>query len=124
MFQGYFTYDMLTMAWYGLLDRDMCIHHIGGVVGTSIAVFSGVNLYTLIWGAAIGELSNPCLHLRTMFKHLGWRYARCYEVTELAFFFLFVFARLVLGQYFYYLDGLTCEHFCLAGKLLLAGIML
>ena len=102
MFQGYFTYDMLTMAWYGLLDRDMCLHHIGGVLGTSIAVFSGINLYTLIWGAAIGELSNPCLHLRTMFKHLGWRYARCYEVAELAFFFLFVFARLVLGQYFYY----------------------
>merc|ERR1712032_510867 len=32
---GYFCYDFIAMAWYGLLDRDMAVHHmlcVGGIL--------------------------------------------------------------------------------------------
>ena len=121
---GYFCYDFMCMAWFGLLDRDMVIHHFLSITGMTVTFYSGVNMYTLVWGTAIMEVSNPFLHLRTIFKHLGYRYARSYEVAELTFFFTFVVARMVFGHYFMYVDGLACEHFNLVGRLLLIGLLL
>ena len=33
MSSGYFTYDFLSMAWFGLLDKDMTIHHLLCIIG-------------------------------------------------------------------------------------------
>lgn len=121
---GYFTYDFLCMAWFGLLERDMIIHHFLSITGMTVVFYTGVNMYTLVWGTAIAEVSNPFLHLRTIFKYLGYRYARSYEVAELTFFFTFFVARMPVGHYFMYMDGLTCEHYHIVGKALFAGLLL
>ena len=39
MSTGYFTYDFCSMAWFGLLDLDMTIHHLLCVGGLAYTVF-------------------------------------------------------------------------------------
>ena len=35
---GYFCYDFICMAWYGLLDAAMILHHSITIIGMSIAL--------------------------------------------------------------------------------------
>jgi hypothetical protein len=56
---GYFTYDFLSMAYFGLLDLDMTIHHLTTMAAFTSTLFYGIGSNFWLYGLIIGEISNP-----------------------------------------------------------------
>ena len=94
---GYFTYDLLAMAWLGLLDIDMTIHHLLCAVGILISLRINVGTGYFVLGLFVAEVSNPSMHIRVMLRNLGMRYTKSYEVAEYLYFATFFFGRVVIG---------------------------
>jgi hypothetical protein len=94
---GYFLYDLFAMAYFGILDNGMLLHHGMCVMGMVIALIEGISANYLIMGLFVAEISNPAMHFRMVMKHLGKRYTKAYEVAELTYicilflFYLFLF---------------------------------
>jgi hypothetical protein len=103
MSAGYFTYDFLAMAYYGLLDAPMTLHHVVVVIGEIMTVELGSSASLALAALFVAEISNPAMHIRVILKHLGLRYTKLYELFELTFVFLYTFVRLLLGFYIVYL---------------------
>jgi hypothetical protein len=76
---GYFTYDLVAMWYYGLLDSSMCM--LGLLCGLEV----GHSVNYLIDALFVTEISNPTMHARLVLKHLGKRYTKAYEVSELSY---------------------------------------
>lgn len=108
MSSGYFIYDFLAMAYYGLLDAPMTLHHVVVVIGEIMTIEYGRAASLSLAAMFIAEISNPAMHVRVILKHLGLRYTKIYELFELTFLFLYTFGRLLLGTYVVYLMG-TCS---------------
>lgn len=87
------------MAWYGLLDATMIIHHTVTATGMSSALVQGVSANLVVGGMFIAEVSNPAMHARVMLRHLGMRYTRAYEFMEISFILLYTFGRILMGSY-------------------------
>lgn len=87
------------MAWYGLLDAAMIMHHGITIIGMSIALAQGVSANLVVGGMFIAEASNPPMHLRVILKHLGLRYSKAYEFFEISFILLYTFGRIFMGVY-------------------------
>ena len=92
---SYFTYDLLAMLYFGLIDLDMTIHHISVSAGQLSNAFYGTASHQWLYGMLAGEISNPQMHLRVLLKHMGYRYARSYEVAELLYFGTYIVGRMV-----------------------------
>jgi hypothetical protein len=82
---GYFLYDLLAMAYFGLLDKGMLLHHTMCVVGTIIALIEGISANYIVAALFVAEISNPAMHFRMVTKHLGRRYTKAYEISELTY---------------------------------------
>jgi hypothetical protein len=122
MSSGYFIYDFLSMAWFGLLDVDMTFHHFVSVGGLTLTLYSGTGANFICMSLFFGELSNPAMHMRVMLKHLGLRYTKAYEVAEFIFFVTYFFGRVIIQHPVVYLE-LTCEELNSAIKLMYIGIL-
>lgn len=96
---AYFTYDFIAMAYYGLLDWAMTIHHTVVVFGMCANVYAGTSAHVLLGGMFIAECSNPPMHSRAILKHLGLRFTKAFEVFDLCFIVMYMLARLFLGTY-------------------------
>jgi len=96
---GYFTYDFIIMAYYGLLDRAMVLHHTVTASGMSVVLIQGMTGNMVVGGMFIAEVSNPAMHVRVMLKLLGLRYSKAYESCEIAMILLYTFGRIILGSY-------------------------
>ena len=107
---GYFTYDLLVMAYFGILDKSMLIHHTICIIGLNFGLFSGHAADNLIGALFLTEISNPAMHIRVVLKHMGLRYTKAYESAELAYMcknstlpliidylVLYIFGRILLG---------------------------
>ena len=94
---GYFSYDFLSMAWFGLLDLDMTIHHLLCIIGMIYTLSLGKGANYIVAGLFVAEVSNPAMHMRIMLKHIGLRYARAYEVAEFCYFVFFFIGRIITG---------------------------
>lgn len=94
---GYFMYDFICMAAYGLLDWAMTLHHFFTSVGMTLALVNGNSGNMIVFGMFIAEVSNPAMHIRTILRHLGLRYTKAYEAFEISFIMLYGYARLFLG---------------------------
>ena len=119
---GYFSYDFLSMAWFGLLDLDMTIHHllcISGMVWT-LSLGKGANF--IVGGLFVAEVSNPAMHMRIMLKHIGLRYARAYEIAEFCYFVMFFIGRFIIGQAVVYYT-MTCDEMNWLGKFVCLGVL-
>jgi hypothetical protein len=99
---GYFTYDVLCMTWYGLLDWAMFLHHLFATIGMVLSLCSGSSACLVIWGMFIGEISNPPMHLRVILKHIGLRYTKAYEILEITFITLYAYSRMFCGSWVTY----------------------
>ena len=82
---GYFLYDFCAMAYFGILDLDMTIHHMMCVFGMYSALLAGDSAFSPISGLFVTEISNPIMHVRMVIKHLGKRYTKAYEIAELSY---------------------------------------
>ena len=82
---GYFMYDFIAMAYFGLLDSGMFIHHNICIIGMVLALCEGVSANYIVAGTFVSEISNPAMHFRMVLKHLGYRYTKSYELSELIY---------------------------------------
>jgi len=104
---SYFIYDFLAMAYYGLLDWAMSIHHFVSVLGQILTLASGHSGILLMCGMFVGEISNPSMHFRMILRHLGLRYTLAYEILEILFIIFYIIGRMVVATpTLYYID--TC----------------
>jgi len=119
---GYFSYDFLSMAWFGLLDFDMTLHHLLCFTGMVYTLLDGSGANYIVAGLFVAEVSNPAMHMRIMLKHVGLRYSRAYEVAEFFYFGSFFAGRIVMGHPTVYAT-LTCSKLNLFAKIVCAGVM-
>ena len=119
---GYFSYDFLSMAWFGLLDLDMTIHHLLCIAGMVVTLILNVGCNFIVMGLFVAEVSNPAMHSRIMLKYLGLRYARSYEVAEFAYFISFFIGRFVIGIWVVY-STVTCDKVNYFARIVCMGVM-
>ena len=96
---GYFLYDYLTMAYYGLLDQTMTIHHSICWLGYYLVLSFGASATELIGGLYVSEISNPVMHLRLISRNFGYRHTKFYEVCEYSYILLYIYYRLFIGLF-------------------------
>lgn len=94
---GYFLYDFWAMVYYGLIDMAMTVHHWSCIIGMSLAFCKGVGANYIVMGMYVAEGSNAFMHIRIILRHYGLRYTKAYEMMELAFITIYIFARIFLG---------------------------
>lgn len=82
---GYFAYDLVAMAYLGLLDKSMFIHHNICITGMCFGLFTGHSADILVSATFVSEISNPAMHVRVVLKILGLRYTKAYETSELTY---------------------------------------
>jgi hypothetical protein len=111
------------MAYSGLLDTGMVIHHIMCVLGFSIMLSQGNSASCLINAVFVGEVSNPIMHVRMILKHMGLRHTKAYEVAELAYIMLFIYGRVLLGTPVL-IKTVMCSHNNILIKLSGASVLL
>ena len=105
---GYFLYDFLAMAYYGLLDMTMSIHHWVCIIGMSLPLVYDKSGNYVVMGMFVSEASNPFMHVRVMLRHYGLRYTKSYELMEILFLIFYIFGRLLNGTSMIYHTWL-CE---------------
>lgn len=94
---GYFLYDLLAMAYYGLLDQSMLIHHGIWCLGYYLVLCFGASATELIAGLYISEVSNPFMHIRIISRNFGYRHTIFYEAWEYIYILLYIYYRLFKG---------------------------
>ena len=82
---GYFSYDLIAMTYYKLLDGSMLLHHLMCIFGMYTSIQQGYSLNYVVSATFVLEISNPVMHLRLIIKHLGLRYTKLYEILELSY---------------------------------------
>ena len=110
------------MAWFGLLDLDMTIHHMFCVVGIIVTLILDSGASNIIMGLVVAEISNPAMHSRIMLKFLGLRYTRAYEVAEFTYFITFFIGRFPLGIPIVY-KSVTCNKLNYLARFISLGVM-
>jgi len=94
---GYFLYDLVAMAYFGLLDRGMLIHHMMCFWGYGMTLHRNLGAHYTVCGLFVAEISNPAMHTRLLLKHQGKRYTKAYEVLEITYILLYMYGRIILG---------------------------
>ena len=118
---GYFTYDVVGMYLFGLLEIDMMIHHSLCIFGIIMVVLSGHDTCHVVAGLFVAEVSNPAMHMRVMLRNIGKRYTLAYEYAEYCYFIMFFFGRVIMGHPVVY-QTLTCESMNPLGKFVSFGV--
>ena len=94
------------MAYLGILDRSMTIHHLICMGGLSGGLVTGYSADILIGAIFLTEISNPAMHIRVILRLLGLRYTKAYETSEITYMgkyllgnslVLYMFGRVFLG---------------------------
>jgi hypothetical protein len=98
-------YDFIAMAYYGLLDKAMSIHHLICIIGMSYPLTYNMSANYIVMGMFVAECSNPAMHIKGILRHYGMRYTKAYEFWEITFLSLYVFGRILNGTS---LVWLTC----------------
>ena len=96
------------MAYYGLLDIQMSIHHIICIVGMSMSLANDLSANHIVLAMFVAEASNPFMHLRVVLKQYGLRYTKAYESLEFAFMAIYIYGRLLIGPFLVY-RVLSCD---------------
>ena len=120
---GYFSYDFISMAWFGLLDFDMTVHHLLCISGMAWTLALGKGSNFVVAGLFVAEVSNPAMHMRIMLKHIGLRYARSYEIAEFCYFVMFFVGRIIVGIPVVY-STVACDQMNWLGKFVCLGVLM
>mmetsp|Transcript_32947 Transcript_32947/g.50382 ORF Transcript_32947/g.50382 Transcript_32947/m.50382 type:complete len:174 (-) Transcript_32947:55-576(-) len=90
-------YDFLAMAYFGLLDGAMVLHHSICIFGFTASLVTGLGANFTIMGLYVTEVSNTFMHMRVILKHYGLRYTKSYEAMEISFILLYIYGRILLA---------------------------
>ena len=73
------------MAYLGILDRSMTIHHLICMGGLTGGLLTGFSADILVGTIFLTEISNPAMHVRVILRLLGLRYTQAYETSEITY---------------------------------------
>ena len=99
---GYFLYDTLAMAYYGLIDGAMGFHHFIVCLGFYLSLWFNASGSEILAGIFISEVSNPVMHFRLIIRSFGLRHTKTYEACEVAYIILYTYNRLFKGIFLVY----------------------
>ena len=98
---GYFVYDLIACLWFGIWDSKLIIHHVLAISGFIFPFFAGKGIFSGIIGLFFAESSNFPMHFRVILKQMGLRHTKAYELFDIMYLIIYIFAR-----------GLCCPIFC------------
>jgi len=95
MLQGYFVYDMIYLLTFGLKYTTFIAHHIGCMCLLQINLHYG---FTALWFnmlfPILGEITNPFLNMRRLFKEACGKTSTVYIVNHGILLFLYFGCRI------------------------------
>lgn len=100
---GYFMYDFLLCLYYGKMDKQVFVHHLGGIMGiSSIAMSSNSAFYCSI-GLFLAEVNNPFMNFRYFLTFYGFRHTKMYELVDMIYCSTYIICRGILGTFIFIL---------------------
>ncbi|CAD8098620.1 unnamed protein product [Paramecium sonneborni] len=96
---SYFIYDFLACLYYDLADMSLVSHHSLAICGYAVATISKFGAPSSIWGLMSAEVSNFPMHMRVIFRQIGLRHTKLYQVCEWTYFALYIIFRGSLVPY-------------------------
>lgn len=85
------------MIYYKLIDQGMGIHHGMVCMGMYMCLSFDESSPEILAGCFIAEISNPVMHLRMIAKDFGRRHTLVYEVSEMMYYVLYIYGRIIMG---------------------------
>jgi hypothetical protein len=119
---SYFAYDLIAMAFEGILDVAMFIHHPLCIFGFTLPLYENISGNYAMMALLSSEISNPPMHLRQMMRLTGRRYTKAYEFSEITFIMLYFFGRIIIAVPIAY-SNLVCPVNHIIFKLTCVGLM-
>ena len=99
---GHFIWDCAFMNYNGFLDTGNLIHHIMGIVSYAFTLYSRHNHNLLVLNILPAEFSNVNMHLREIYKRIGWRYTWAYYFNEYQYCLTYIVCRSIWIPAAYY----------------------
>ena len=102
---SHLLWDTIFMKYYNFLDFGNLLHHMIGVFGYNLILFSQHNFNFQVLNLLPGEATNAAMHFRDIYRRLGWRYTWAYYANEYYYCFAYMFCRswwLPLAYYWMY----------------------
>lgn len=99
---AYFLYDFVCCLFERPVDWVISIHHVFSVLGFAFGIYAGTcgaELVACLW---LMELSNPCMHVRELFKELRMKDSAAALANDLLFALCFTLGRIIIGPYVTY----------------------
>lgn len=119
---SYFVYDTLAMIYEGLMDKAMMLHHPLSITGLLIPLIYGNQANYTMWAMFITEISNPAMHTRHLIRLSGRIHTKSYELAEVTFIILYIYARFFAVAPVIYLT-LTCGENHIILKMACIGLL-
>ena len=99
---GHFIWDCIFMKYHGFLDTGNLIHHIMGIVTYYFTAYQQYNHNLLALNILPAEFTNVNMHLREVFKRIGWRYTWAYYWNEYQYCLMYIVCRSIWIPACYY----------------------
>jgi hypothetical protein len=98
---GYFLYDMFCCLAIELthdgVDVATTFHHVATTAGLLVGVFQRISGHELLLCLVLMEVSNPCMHMRYIYREIQWQDKPIAQVNDVAFALTFLICRNILG---------------------------
>lgn len=103
---GYFVYDMFCCLAIELcttgVDAATLFHHVTTIAGLCVGVFQRTSGHELLMCLLLMEASTPFMHMRFVFREVGWSDRTFAQVNDVLFAVVFLVCRNVLGVFVVY----------------------
>lgn len=103
---AYFVYDMFCCLAIELcatgVDVATLFHHVTTIAGLYVGVFQRTSGHELLMCLLLMEASSPFMHMRFVFRELGWSHRSFAQVNDVLFAVIFLLCRNVFGLFVVY----------------------
>jgi len=90
---SHLLWDTIFMQYHNFLDFGNFMHHMIGIIGYNFTVFSQHNFNMLCINLLPGEMTNASMHVRDIFRRLGWRYTWTFYANDYYYACAYMFCR-------------------------------
>lgn len=97
---GYFNYDLIICIIFGIWDWKLVWHHGLAIIGFLTPILLGKGVFVLVLALFLGESSNFPMHVRALLKFFYLKHTKIYELFDIMYFLIYIFARGVISPYY------------------------
>ncbi|CAI2374752.1 unnamed protein product [Moneuplotes crassus] len=106
---GYFIYDLIAMAYYGVFDICLLIHHGITCCGYYLSLCFSASGSEIMAGVYVSEISNPFMHIWVICRNLGYKHTMLNSISQYLYILLYIYYRLFKGIYVVW-NCFTCQN--------------